>query len=55
MSSSLEMEEVKNDSRMIEATNEILKVIEGFKKSPINEEMIKKVLKIQNLAKEIQA
>ena len=55
VSSSLEMEEVRDDSKMFEATNQILKVIEDFKKSPINEDMIKKILKIQNLAREIQA
>tara|TARA_Y100000593_G_scaffold90939_1_gene178521 strand:- start:663 stop:1493 length:831 start_codon:yes stop_codon:yes gene_type:complete len=52
--SSLEMEEVKNDPRMLEATNEVLSAIEDFKKNPVNETMIKQILKIQNLAKEIQ-
>ena len=48
------MEEVKNDPRMLEATNEVLNAIEDFKKKPVNEVMIKQILKIQNLAKEIQ-
>jgi len=52
--SSLQMEEVKNDPRMLEATNEVLNAIEDFKKKPVNEVMIKQILKIQNLAKEIQ-
>jgi len=52
--SSLKMEEVKNDPRMLEATNEVLSTIDNFKKNPVNEVMIKKILKIQNLAKEIQ-
>ena len=52
--SSLQMEEVKNDPRMLEATNEVLNAIEDFKNKPVNEVMIKQILKIQNLAKEIQ-
>ena len=52
--SSLQIEEVKNDPRMLEATNEVLSTIDNFKKNPINEIMIKQILKIQNLAKEIQ-
>jgi len=39
---------------MLEATNEVLSTIDNFKKNPVNEVMIKKILKIQNLAKEIQ-
>ena len=52
--SSLEMEEVKNDPRMFEATNEVLNTIENFRNNPVNQAMIKQILKIQNLAKEIQ-
>ena len=52
--SSLQMEEEKNDPRMLEATNEVLNAIEDFKNKPVNEVMIKQILKIQNLAKEIQ-
>jgi len=52
---SLEMEEVKEDSQMIQSTTEVLKLIEGFSKVPINENMIKRVLGIQVLAREIQS
>ena len=55
INSSLDLEDVKGDPRMIEATSQVLKTIDEFKNNPINEGMIKKVLKIQNLAKEIQS
>jgi len=53
--SSLELDEVKSDSRMVDSTNSILNLMEGFKKTPIDKDIIKQVLKIQNLAKEIQS
>ena len=53
--SSLEMDEIKEDSRMVQSTNEVLELIETFKKVPIGEPMIKKILRIQNLVKEIQS
>jgi hypothetical protein len=52
--SSLEMEEVREDPAMVRSTEEILELIDGFKRTPINEAMIKRVLKIQNLVREIQ-
>ena len=55
INSSLELEDVKEDPRMIEATGQVLKTIDEFRNNPINEVMIKKVLKIQNLVKEIQS
>ena len=53
--SSLELDEIKKDERMVESTNKVLNEIEGFAKTPISEGMIKQLLKIQNLAKEIQS
>ena len=50
---SLNMDEVKNDSSMVEKTKNILKTLDGFKGQFISEGVLKKVLKIQDLAKEI--
>tara|TARA_R100001082_G_scaffold110796_1_gene91811 strand:+ start:394 stop:1227 length:834 start_codon:yes stop_codon:yes gene_type:complete len=51
---SLNFEEIKNDPDMIGKTKKVLRVIAEFKNEPINEKSINQVLKIQNLAKEIQ-
>jgi len=53
--SSLQIEDVKSDPHMVQSTNNVLEIVDGFSKVPINEDMIKQVLKIQNLAKEIQS
>tara|TARA_Y100000310_G_scaffold343144_1_gene449426 strand:+ start:2584 stop:3399 length:816 start_codon:yes stop_codon:yes gene_type:complete len=52
---SLEMEEIKEDPKMTQSTNEVLELIDGFKKVPTNETMIKNILRIQNLVWEIQS
>jgi hypothetical protein len=52
---SLESQEISNDSSMLGSTNQVLKVIESFRATPISENMIGKVLKMQNLAREIQS
>ena len=39
---------------MVKKTKEVLNVIEGFKKKKIDKEIVKQVLKIQNLVKEIE-
>ena len=51
---SLEMNEIKADSTMLEKTNKVLNLIESFKTKPIDQEILGQVLKIQNLAKEIE-
>ena len=45
--------EIKDDNNMIGSTKEVLSFIEEFKNRPIDKEMIRSVLKIQNLAHEI--
>ena len=55
LKSSLQIEDVKSDPRMVQSTNNVLEIVDGFRKVPINEDMIKQVLKIQNLAKEIES
>ena len=52
---SLESDEIKEDRNMLDSTKKVLGLIDGFKKTPINEDTIKQVLKIQNLVKEIQS
>ena len=51
---SASMEEVKNDEEMSEKTKKVLEIIEDFKNHKIGKELIEKILKIQNLASEIQ-
>jgi len=48
------LEEVKGDSSMIKGTNEVLMLFEEFKKKPLDTPMVEQILKIQNLAREIQ-
>ena len=52
--SSLQLDEIKHDSDMLEKTNGVYKLLEGFKNINVDGSMLIKVLKIQNLAKEIQ-
>ncbi len=49
---SLTLEEVEQDPEMIESTNKVLEKIEAFNVTSINEEEIKKLLKMQQLVKE---
>ena len=51
---SLDSEDVKKDSPMTESTKKVLNVINGFKKQQIGPKMLKKILKIQDLTREIQ-
>ena len=51
---SMTMEEVKNDEEMSEKTKKVLEIIDDFKNHKIGKELIEKILKIQNLASEIQ-
>jgi len=54
LNEAIRTEEISSDSKMVNSTKEVLSMIDGFKAKPINESMIKKVLKIQNLAREIK-
>ena len=49
---SLTLTEVEQDPDMIESTNKVLTKIEAFDVTSINEEEIKKLLKMQQLVKE---
>ena len=51
---SLEKDEIKLDSDMSEKTNKVLNIMKEYKTEQISENMIKQVLKIQELVREIQ-
>ena len=52
---SLRLEEVKEDAGMVESTNKVLGVLDNFKEIQINEASLSKILKIQELAREVQS
>ena len=52
---SIKLEEITSDSDMLEKTNKILEVLEGFKRKPFNKDMLTQILKIQNLTREIKS
>ena len=47
--------EIKTDATMVESTKRVISMIDGFRKTPVNKDLIEDVLKIQNLVSEIQA
>mgnify|MGYP003129887652 CR=1 FL=1 len=52
---STKLEDVRSDKEMFEKTNKVVKTLENFKNQELNKELILSVLKIQNLAREIQS
>jgi len=52
---SMKLQEIKEDEDMMEKTKTVVSLLEGFKEKKIDKEMIEKVLKIQELAREITA
>ena len=54
VSDSLKSQDVASDSEMIKKTKQVLLMLEGFKSEKIDKNLINKVYKIQNLAKEIE-
>lgn len=54
INNSLKDEEIKLDQPMIEKTNKVLSLIENFRTKPIDNEMLVQIMRMQNLAKEIQ-
>ena len=53
VSQALTSEEIKSDSNMVEKTKKVLNIMNDFRNEHINKEMIKKVLNIQDLVREI--
>ena len=54
ISEALNKEEIKLDDSMKEKTETVLNLIENFKNKPFSKSMLTQVLKMQNLAKEIE-
>ena len=52
---SLVMEEVKDDKEMVKATNEVLDVVEEYKNRDMNEDDLKRFMKLQKLVSEYQS
>jgi len=55
ISSALDMKEVQDDLDMLTKTKEVMSILENFKKEKIDKALINKVLKIQDLVKEIKS
>ena len=51
---SKETDEIKNDSMMLENTNKVLALFEDFKTKAVTSDSLEQILKIQNLAREVQ-
>jgi len=49
----LNTNDVKSDSAMTESTNSVINMIEEFRNTPVDKNLVEKVLKIQNLVHEI--
>ena len=52
--SSLQLDEIKEDKQMLEKSNNVYTLLEGFKNFNIDASMLLRVLKIQKLAQEIE-
>ena len=53
LTTSKEDEDIANDSQMIEKADKVLKLLENFTTRNIDNDMIMDVLRIQNLAREL--
>ena len=54
INSALRKEEIKSDAHMVEKTSKVLNLMENFKVKKLDKDMLAQIMKIQNLAKEIQ-
>lgn len=52
---SLELEEIKSDQNMVNNTNNVLEILNTFKDAPLSEAGVRKILKIQELVREVQS
>lgn len=52
---SFNLSEIAQDEEMLENTKKVFKMVEGFREQEVNSEMIRKVLKIQKLLKEMKS
>ena len=51
---SREMSEIKNDSEMLRKTNEVISILKETAEKKVDQELVHEILRIQNLAKELQ-
>jgi hypothetical protein len=51
----LETKDISEDSLMVEKTKKVLSLLEGFKDKDIDARMLKQILKIQRLVREVEA
>ncbi len=55
VNTSLKMEEIFTDEKMVEKTKKVLNILEGFKNAAPGQEVISKILSIQELVREIKS
>tara|TARA_E500000305_G_scaffold77312_1_gene62949 strand:+ start:5127 stop:5942 length:816 start_codon:yes stop_codon:yes gene_type:complete len=51
---SMSMTEISSDKEMLDKTKEVASILESYKTRPIDESMIRELVKIQNLTQELQ-
>ena len=51
---SLTLDEIKEDRHMLESTNKVLGILDGFKERQIDKKYLSEIMKIQQLAREVQ-
>jgi hypothetical protein len=54
LSESSDVKELSEDTEMLQKSKTIFNILESFKEKPVSMDMVKKVLRVQNLAREIQ-
>ena len=54
VSESVELDEIKSDKDMLEKTNKVIDLLKETSERKVDRELVHDILKIQNLAKEIQ-
>ena len=55
VTSSKEVEEVSSDDNMVQNTDKVLEMLESFAQEVVDEEQIRKILKIQDLVREVNS
>ena len=50
---SMAMEEIANDDNMLANAKRVMEILDGFKDEPLNESGVRRILKIQELAREV--
>jgi predicted outer membrane protein len=53
--SALSSEDIKNDNQMIEKTEQVLNFLDSLKETKLDESVIKKIMQVQELVREVEA